>query len=133
MTSPIEQLQVVLIGALKAHPMLPKMVSGIYDGAPPRAAFPYLVVSDSMAIAWDTKTARGREVSLVVTLWDNANRPHAMHDTMMMIEDAVQTMPTALVGWQISTINFVRSRILRSNAGPWSGLVEHRVRLLATN
>jgi len=129
MSAAVAAVQAALLGALKAHPVLPTLVTGIYDGPPPRAKYPYIVVSDSVSIDWSTKTVRGREVSLTVTLWDEARGPNGMHDTMSLIEDAVQAMPTILSGWQITTINFVRSRILRTNAGPWSGLVEHRARV----
>jgi len=129
MSGAVAAVQAALLAALKAHPVLPTLVTGIYDGPPPRAAYPYIVVSDSMSIDWSTKTVRGREVSLIVTLWDEARGPHGMRETMSLIEDAVQAIPTMLNGWQITTINFIRSRILRTNAGPWSGLVEHRVRV----
>ncbi len=133
MSGPIAAVQAALLAALKAHPVLPTLVTGIYDGPPPHAAYPYLVVSDSLAIDWSTKTERGREVSLIVTLWDERGGPHAMHDIMNLIEDAAQTMPRDLAGWRVATLNFVRARILRTNAGPWSGLVEHRVRVLGVN
>jgi hypothetical protein len=132
MSGAVAVAQAALVAALEAHPTLPTLVTGIYDGPPPRAAYPYLVVSDSVSIDWSTKTARGREVSLIVTLWDERGGPHTMHDIMSAIEDAVQAMPRDLPGWRIATLNFVRSRILRTNAGPWSGLVEHRVRVLET-
>ncbi len=132
MSSAVATAQAALLAALQAHPVLPTIVNGIYDGPPARAAFPYLVVSDSLSIDWSTKSARGREVSLIVTLWDENHGPHQMHDVMALIEDAVASMPRALPGWQIATLAFVRSRILRTNAGPWSGLVEHRVRLVET-
>lgn len=129
MSGAVAAAQSALLAALKAHSVLPTLVTGIYDGPPPRAAYPYIVVSDSLSIDWSTKTLRGREISLVVTLWGEARGPHGMHETMSLIEDAVQAMPVALDGWQIATLTFVRSRILRTNAGPWSGLVEHRVRV----
>jgi hypothetical protein len=132
MSGAVAVAQAALVAALEAHPTLPTLVTGIYDGPPPRAAYPYLVVSDSVSIDWSTKTARGREVSLIVTLWDERGGPHTMHDIMSAIEDAVQAMPRDLPGWRIATLNFVRSRILRTNAGPWSGLVEHRVRVMET-
>jgi hypothetical protein len=132
MSGAVAAAQAALLAALKAHPTLPTLVTGIYDGPPPRASYPYLVVSDSMSIDWSTKTQRGREVSLIVTLWDERGGPHTMHDIMSAIEDAVQAMPRDLSGWRIATLNFIRSRILRTNAGPWSGLVEHRVRVMET-
>ncbi len=130
MSGAVAAAQAALLAALKAHPDLPSLVTGIYDGPPPRAAYPYLVVSDSLSIDWSTKTQRGREVSLIVTLWDERGGPHRMHDIMSLIEDAVTAMPRDLPGWRVTTLSFVRSRILRTNAGPWSGLVEHRVRVM---
>jgi len=130
MSGAVAAVQAALLAALKAHPVLSTRVTGLYDGPPPRAAYPYIVVSDSVAIDFSSKTARGRDISLVVTLWDEARGPHMMHDTMSLIEDAVQAIPTALGGWQVASLNFVRSRLLRTASGPWSGLVEHRVRVI---
>ena len=45
MSGAVKAAQAALLASLKAHPTLSTLVSGIYDGAPPRAAFPYVVVS----------------------------------------------------------------------------------------
>ena len=133
MTSATETVQQTLLAALNADPSLPTFVTGIYDGAPARAKYPYIVVSDSMALDWSTKSGTGRDVSLIVTLWDNSNTPAVMHTIMALIENAVPMMARTLPGWQIVTLNFVRSRLLRTAAGPWSGLVEHRAKLISTS
>jgi hypothetical protein len=47
------------------------------------------------------------------------------------VDDALVAIPRDLPGWRIASFVFLRSIILRDPAGPWAGLVEHRVRLLA--
>jgi hypothetical protein len=50
---------------------------------------------------------------------------------MGCVDDALLAIPRDLSGWRIATVVFLRSMIVRDPAGPWAGLVEHRVRLLA--
>lgn len=133
MSGAIAVAQAALLAALRAHPVLPTLVTGFYDGPPARATFPYIVISDSVALDWSTKSGTGREVSLIVTLWDEARSPNHMLDVMTLIEEAAADMPRTLDGWTVTTLNFVRARVLRTAAGPWSGLVEHRVRLIETS
>mgnify|MGYP001140658529 CR=1 FL=1 len=52
-------------------------------------------------------------------------------DLMGHVDDALLAIPRDLSGWRIATVVFLRSMIVRDPAGPWAGLVEHRVRLLA--
>jgi Protein of unknown function (DUF3168) len=128
--SAIEAVQAAAISALQAHPQLPSLVSGIYDGAPARAQYPYIVVADAPSIFWGSKDVLGREIALVITVWNSPNHTQSLTALMGMIEDAIAGMNRVLAGWKVTTLNFTRSRIIRTPAAPWSGLVEHRVRVL---
>lgn len=105
-------------------------IAPVYDGAPPRAPFPYIVVSDSSATDWSTKTTRGREVRLAVTVWDDGEIPARMRGLMTSVEDAIVGLARDLPGWRVASIVFVRALVSRDVAGPWAGLVEHRIRVL---
>lgn len=125
-------LQAATLSALHAHPVLANALTGIYDGPPPRAAFPYIAINDGFTTDWSTKTARGREVRLALTLWDDGEQSTRLASLMGHVEDAMAALARDLPGWRVAGLVFVRSMIVRDPAGPWAGIVEHRVRMLAT-
>jgi hypothetical protein len=125
-------LQAAAVSALRAHPVLANVLTGVYDGPPPRAAFPYIAINDGFTSDWSTKTATGREVRLALTVWDDGEEPTRLSSLMGHAEDAMAAVARDLPGWRIAGIVFLRSMIVRDPSGPWAGLVEHRVRMLAT-
>jgi len=117
-------LQAAVATALLAEPQL----TGVYDGPPARAAFPYVVVDGGTEVDWSHKTGRGREVLLAVTLWDE--QPARLH----ALADAVEALVAAtgqVAGWALSSVTFLRRRIVRDVAGPWAAAIDFRARLLA--
>ena len=131
MSDAVQALQAAAVAALSAHPLLAAQLTGIYDGPPPRAAFPYVAVADGLVSDWSTKTQKGREIRLAFTVWDDGEAATRLADLMGHVDDALLAMPRDLSRWRIATVVFLRSMIVRDPAGPWAGLVEHRVRLLA--
>ena len=132
MSDAIYVLQAAAVAALLAHPVLSAQISGVFDGPPPRAAFPYVAVTDGLVSDWGTKTEVGREIRLAFTVWDDGESATRLASLMSHVENAVSAMPRNLAGWHIASLVFTRSMIVRDAAGPWAGLVEHRVRMLAT-
>ncbi|RRQ51671.1 DUF3168 domain-containing protein [Sphingorhabdus wooponensis] len=131
MSDAVQAVQAAAVAALSAHPVLAAQLSGIYDGPPPRAAFPYLAVTDGLVSDWSTKTQQGREVRLAFTIWDDGEAATRLADLMGHVDDALRAIPRDVPGWRIASLVFLRSFVVRDPAGPWAGLVEHRVRLLA--
>lgn len=131
MNSAMHALQAAAVSALAAHPVLADALTGIYDGPPPRAVFPYVAINDGIASDWSTKTGVGREIRLALTVWDDGESATRLSNLMSHVEDAVLAIPRDLTDWRIASLVFVRSMVVRDPAGPWAGLVEHRVRLLA--
>lgn len=117
-------LQEAVASALTGEPAL----TGVYDGPPARAAFPYVVVDGGTEVDWSHKSGRGREVLLAVTLWDEQPaRLHALADRMETAVDAIAEVG----GWQLVNIAFLKRRIVRDAAGPWAAAMDFRARLLA--
>lgn len=117
-------LQEAVAGALLGEPVL----TGVYDGPPARATFPYVVVDGGTEVDWSHKSGRGREVLLAVTLWDE--QPARLHALADRIEATVGAI--AEVGsWQLVNIAFLKRRIVRDAAGPWAAAMDFRARLLA--
>lgn len=131
MTHALAALQTAVVAALQVHPVLSAELSGVYDGPPPRAAFPYVAMGGALVTDWSTKTATGREIRLPLTLWDDGDNATRMTDLMAHIEDAIAALPRQIPSWHVVNVAFLRSMIVRDAAGPWAGLVEHRIRMLA--
>lgn len=131
MNSAMHALQAAAVSALAAHPVLADALTGIYDGPPPRAVFPYVAINDGIVSDWSTKTGVGREIRFAITVWDDGESATRLSNLMSHVEDAVLAIPRDLPDWRIASLIFVRSMVVRDPAGPWAGLVEHRVRLLA--
>lgn len=129
MTGPYEVLQSALVSQLLAAPGL-RALTGVYDGPPPRAAFPYASISTTSATDWSTKTETGREVRLALTLWDDGDTPARLHALLAETEAALASLPRTLPGWQIVSLVLTRTLVARDPTGPWAGLVDHRFRLL---
>lgn len=132
MSDAVSVLQSAVVAALEAHPALSAALTGVFDGPPPHAAYPYASIADGLVSDWSTKTALGREIRLALTVWDDGEEATRLHDLMGHVEDAVAALPRDLAGWRIASCAFLRSLIARDPAGPWAGLVEYRVRMLST-
>ena len=131
MSDAMQILQAAAVSVLEAHPVLATKLTGVYDGPPPRAALPYVSIADGLTSDWSTKTARGREIRLALTVWDDSEQASRLSSLITHVEDAIAAMPRDLPGWRIASLIFLRSMIVRDAAGPWAGLVEYRVRMLA--
>lgn len=130
MSSALEAVQQALVATLSGHVALMDMVSGIFDGPPPRADFPYIALATGASLDWSHKGGVGRELSLALAVHDDGETAARLHRVMALVEDALESGLADPAGWQIVTFDFRRTRILRSAVSPWSGLIEYRVRVL---
>lgn len=105
---------------------------GLYEGPPVQAAFPYAVVEAGPESDWGYKNGQGREVRLAVTLHDKGERPVRLKALMSAAEAALEAMGE-VEGWQLVTMRFLRSRLVRDAKGQWAGAIDYRARMLRTN
>lgn len=131
MSDAVQSVQSAAVTALEAHPVLSQMLSGVFDGPPPRAQYPYISITDGLCSDWSTKTATGREIRLSLNVWDDGEQVSRLHNLMGHAEEAIAAMARDLPGWRVASIVFSRSLVARDPNGPWAGLVEHRVRILS--
>ncbi len=103
-------------------------LTGVFDGPPARAAFPYVTVDAGSESDWGHKSGDGREVMVAATLWDE--QPARIHGLADAVEAAVLGAE-AVAGWQLVSLRLVRRRIVRDVAGPWAAAIDFRARLLA--
>jgi hypothetical protein len=125
-----EAMQAALVTALTGHAPLAESVSGVFDGPPAQADYPYVAIGGGATSDWSHKTGRGREHRLAVTIWDDGDSPARLHRLMAEIEEAVEHIPPDLEDHRIISLNFLRSRVIRDADGPWAGIVEYRARTL---
>lgn len=130
MSSALEAVQQQLVARLNTHTELTGLVSGIFDGPPPRADFPYIALATGASLDWSHKGGVGRELSLALTIHDDGDTAARLHRVMALVEDALESGLADPAGWQIVTFDFRRTRIVRSAVSPWSGLIEYRTRVL---
>jgi hypothetical protein len=103
-------------------------LTGVFDGPPARAAYPYAAIDASTESDWSHKSGPGREVLVAVTLWDD------QPSRLQMLADAVEAKVLATgaaADWQLVSLNLVRRRTIRDVAGPWATAIDFRARMLA--
>lgn len=132
MSDAVEILQAALVTALETHPVLADELTGVFDGPPPRAAFPHVSINDGTVADWSTKTALGRELRIGLTVWDDGESATRLHQLIGHVEDAVAAVPRDLANWRIASIVFLRSFVARNPAGAWAGVIDYRIRMLST-
>jgi hypothetical protein len=117
-------LQAALASALASMVEL----TGVFDGPPARAAYPYVALDATTETDWSHKSGEGREVLVAITVWDD--EPVRLHAISDRIETSLQEI-SDLEGWQLVTMRLVRRRVLRDVAGPWAAAIDFRARMLA--
>ena len=103
-------------------------LTGVYDGPPARAAYPYVALDATTETDWSHKSGGGREVLVAITLWDD--QPVRLHFVADAIETKLQSL-SPMPDWQLVTMRLVRRRVLRDVAGPWAAAIDFRARMLA--
>jgi Protein of unknown function (DUF3168) len=103
-------------------------LTGIYDGPPARAAFPYAVIDAGSESDWSHKNGEGREVLVALTLWDE--QPARLAELADAVEGLVQDIGE-VAHWELASMRMLRRRTVRDVAGPWATAIDFRARLLA--
>ena len=104
-------------------------LTGVFDGPPARASYPYVALDATTEMDWGHKSADGREVLVAITVWDD--EPVRLHGIADEVEANIDELP-ALDGWELVTMRLVRRRVIRDVAGPWAAAIDLRARMLAT-
>jgi hypothetical protein len=103
-------------------------LTGVFDGPPARASYPYVVLDATTESDWSHKSGAGREVLVAITVWDD--EPVRLHSLADQVEAQLQA-PQPIDGWQLVTLRLLRRRVVRDVAGPWAAAVDYRARMLA--
>jgi len=103
-------------------------LTGVFDGPPARAAFPYAAIDASLESDWSHKSGAGREVMIAVTVWDD--QPARLQQLADTVEGRVLAI-RSMDQWRLVTLQLIRRRTIRDVAGPWATAIDFRARLLA--
>jgi hypothetical protein len=103
-------------------------LTGVFDGPPARATYPYVTIDAATESDWSHKSGDGREVMVGITVWDD--QPVRLHGLADAVESAMQLL-SGTAGWQLVTMRLMRRRVLRDVAGPWAAAIDFRARMLA--
>ena len=103
-------------------------LSGVFDGPPARASYPYAAIDATTESDWSHKSGGGREVLVAITVWDD--QPVRLHELADAVESDLTNL-SAFADWQVVTMQLVRRRVLRDVAGPWAAAIDFRARMLA--
>jgi hypothetical protein len=104
-------------------------LNGVYDGPPLQAALPYAMVEAGPESDWSHKSGVGRELRLTVTIRDGGERPARLRTLVAAAEARIESIGGALDGWRLVTMQFLRSRMLRTDP-EWTAVIDYRARLL---
>ena len=103
-------------------------LTGVFDGPPARAPFPYAAVDAATESDWSHKSGEGREVMIGITVWDD--QPVRLHQLADAVEAQMRSI-ASVAGWQLVTLRMMRRRIVRDVAGPWAAAIDFRAQMLA--
>lgn len=104
-------------------------LTGVFDGPPARASYPYVALDATTETDWSHKSGEGREVMVAITVWHD--QPVRLHGLADAVETAMDSLG-ATTGWQLVSMQLMRRRVIRDVAGPWAAAVDFRARMLAT-
>jgi hypothetical protein len=124
------QLRAALISWLRADPSLADRLNAIEEEAPVRTSIPWLGIAASASIDWSTKERKGREVRLAVELHMRGDDPATAGQTVALIEDRIEALPSVQPTFSIASIRFLRARAEQRAATARAVLLEYRFRLL---
>ena len=103
-------------------------VTGVYDGPPPDAAPPYLVIGSDLVTDWSTKTEVGHEHRLAINVWDAGPGTAAAKAVMGAVAVRLAALAGMANGHRIVSALLLRQLVLTDAEGWTQGIVEFRVR-----
>ena len=119
-------VQRLMVAALADIPGL----TGVYDGPPPDAASPYLVIGADIVTDWSTKTETGHEHRIAVNAWDAGPGAAPVKTLMGVVETRLANLAGGRDGHSIVSSRLVRSLVLTDAEGWSQGIVEFRLRTI---
>jgi hypothetical protein len=125
-------LRAALIEWLAASTSLSGMLNSVTEETPLRASLPWLALSASAAIGWNTKTETGYETRIALELQCRGDQPGSASTLVSAIDSAVMSLPRIQTGFVVTSILFMRSRAEQRADNARAILLEYRFRTQAS-
>ena len=103
-------------------------VTGVYDGPPPDAPPPYLVIGSDLVSDAGTKTEVAHEHRLAINVWDAGPGAAAAKRIMGVVTTRMAGLAGSTGGHRVISSRLVRSLVLTDAEGWTQGIVEFRLR-----
>lgn len=104
--------------------------AAVFDAPPVRAALPHAVVEEPVLADWSSKSWRGHEARIAVTIRDEGERPVRLRALLAQAEEALADLPRELGdGWRAASVTPSRSRVAPTGGRGWLGRAEFTVRM----
>lgn len=117
-------VQQLVVAALAGVPG----VTAVYDGPPPDAAPPYLVIGSDLISDAGTKTEVAHDHRLAINVWDAGPGTAAAKRIMATVATRLGALSGSVGGHRIVSSRLLRSLVLTDAEGWTQGIVEFRVR-----
>lgn len=124
-------LAAAVLAALRGAESVGGVVNAVTEGPPVKASAPWVELGPMVAVDWGTKDKAGRDVRLVLTVRDRAERAARTHALAAACGGVIEDLARDLDGWRVASIAFVRARVVGERPGEWSAQVEYQIRVLA--
>lgn len=106
-------------------------ISGVFDGPPPDAVSPYLVIGADLVSDWSTKTEVGHEHRITINAWDKGPGTARAKALLGRVEAAVGGLAGEADGHLIGSVRLLRSFVVTDPEGWSQGIIEFRIRSAA--
>jgi hypothetical protein len=103
-------------------------ISGVFDGPPPDAPPPYLVVGADLVSDWSTKTEAGHEHRITINAWDAGPGAARAKALLGAVETALTGLGGSSDGHMIVSTRLLRSLVLTDAEGWSQGIIDFRIR-----
>ena len=124
-------LRASLIAWLASDPVVMGTLNLVAEEAPVRVALPWLAIAASSSVDWSTKTELGYETRIALELQMRGDVPGSGAALVSAIQSRIAALPREQDGFQIVTLQFLRSRAEQRPQNTRAVLLEYRFRTIA--
>ena len=106
----------------------------VYDAVPQDSTYPYVVIGEDTALAWDTKDTDGHEFTITVHVWTRGKGRKAAKDLMEQVYDALHHQQLAGVGLVVLRCEYAETTPDEDDTGTYyHGVLRFRALTRSTN
>jgi hypothetical protein len=105
--------------------------TGVFDGPPPDATPPYIVIGSDLVTDWSTKSGTGHEHRLAINVWDAGPGAAAAKAVLGNVSARMAALAGTAGGHRVVSSLLLRSLVLTDAEGWTQGIAEFRVRSVA--